>query len=98
MKTCRAKLSTMFVVALAMYSGSAVSAEEQRPPSITVRYGDLNLSAAPGVEALKRRVLHAAMRVCGEQYAGDVLAAQFRHACERRATDRALAQIKWPQN
>jgi UrcA family protein len=97
-KTFRAHISVMFVVALAAYCASTASAEEQNPPSMRVRYDDLNLSAAPGVEALKRRVLHAAMRVCGEQYAGDAFAVQLQHTCARRASERALAQIKWPQN
>ena len=86
------------IVALATYSATAASMEERDPPSTKGRYGDLNLAAAADVAVLKRRVLVAAMRVCGEQYAGDPLGGQLQRACVRHATYRALAQINWPQN
>jgi UrcA family protein len=101
MNTIYVKLSMMAALALATHAATAtIPARTQEPQgalSIRVRYDDLNLSAPYGVEVLKRRVLAAASRVCGERDASDPLLQSRTRACVRQSTDQALAQVRWPE-
>jgi UrcA family protein len=45
-------------------SGMAATHVDEAPPSVTVRYHDLNLNSAEGVASLYRRIHAAAVNVC----------------------------------
>jgi UrcA family protein len=66
---------------------AAVAAESVR--QVTVRYDDLNLTSASGIEVLEQRIRHAAEIVCGE-----VDIREFEQLkCARDATNSALARV-----
>ena len=48
----------------ALQGSQVFAAEPTDPPSITVKYGDLNLQTPAGVEALYKRIHLAATQVC----------------------------------
>jgi UrcA family protein len=48
----------------ALLGSQVFAAEPTDPPSITVKYGDLNLQTPAGVEALYKRIHIAATQVC----------------------------------
>jgi UrcA family protein len=53
------------VLALAPWvADAAVSVSAQDPPSVTVRYQDLNLNSSQGVTVLYQRIRGAASKVC----------------------------------
>jgi UrcA family protein len=66
-------------------------------PSVTVRYGDLDIGSPAGAHALLRRIEAAANTACGG--AQDIRPldrwAVF-EACRRSAVDRAVAQVDSP--
>lgn len=97
-KTFTTRALMAAILAAASYAAYASSADDEpRSVSVTVRYDDLNLSAPAGVLALKRRISRAAAQVCADQDASDPLGKIRSQGCVRRATDNALAQVKWPQ-
>jgi UrcA family protein len=56
------------VVGAVSFGPAAQSAEQSAVvPSVTVRYADLNLNTAEGVEALYARLRAAARKACGPQ-------------------------------
>jgi UrcA family protein len=60
---------------------------------VSVRYGDLDLSSAVGVEAMLVRIRQAAVRVCGPEPT-DRLAFQRQYdACVSRTVDHALQDL-----
>jgi len=95
MKTFPTIVVMTTILAAVSYSRHAFSADEQG--AVVVRYDDLNLSASAGVDALKRRVSRAAAQVCAYPYGSDPLGRMEQLGCMRRATEQALAQVKWPQ-
>ena len=56
----------------ASFAPASLAASLGDPPSITVRYDDLNLANNAGVEALYRRIRNAARDVC-DQAAGTAI-------------------------
>jgi len=90
---------TLRVVPIALAIGGAALAAtlaQNHPRRVIVRYDDLNLSTASGVEALKQRVGQAAIRVCAGQEGDDPLSARQHLYCVSSAADRALAQVRLP--
>jgi UrcA family protein len=83
-------------MALAAHGTSAAVAESA--PQVTVRYDDLNLSSAYGIEILKRRIRHAAEVVCGGADAREVNSTMQHLKCVRDAADSALARVNWRAN
>jgi long-chain acyl-CoA synthetase len=86
-------------VALALTLGAlapnAWAAELSAPPSVTVHYGDLNLSTRQGVEILHRRIKVAAQQVCGDGYEpGDLARASAYHRCVNVASEKALEKVQ----
>jgi UrcA family protein len=71
------------------------AADWSEPPSVTVHYGDLNLSTKQGVETLHRRINSAAQQVCGDGYepGGIARASVYRH-CVHTAADEALEKVQ----
>ena len=86
-------------VALALTLGAlapnAWAAESSDPRSVTVHYGDLNLSSGEGVETLHRRIKAAAEQVCGDGYQpGDIARASVYRHCVNTAAEKALAKVQ----
>ena len=96
MKTLSTRALLAGILAAASHTTHASGTDEEGGVAITVRYDDLNLSAPAGADALKRRVSKAAAQVCANQYGSDPLGKILWQGCVRRATDDALAQVKWP--
>jgi UrcA family protein len=86
---------TSYLIALAIVSGSAASAQAQSPanpdaPRTVVRYGDLDLSASAGAKALHGRIARAAGMLCGNDGHGRDLAAQTEtRKCRKVALEQA---------
>ena len=60
--------ATGFAVGLSLAGGAlAAPAGADAPRQTVVKYGDLNLAHAAGVEALNRRINLAAREVCGPE-------------------------------
>jgi UrcA family protein len=86
-------------VALALTLGAlapnAWAADLSEPPTITVPYGDLNLSTRQGVAILHRRINVAAQQVCGNGYEpGDLSRASAYRRCVNAAADKALEKVQ----
>lgn len=62
--------------------------------SETVKFQDLNLTSASGVQALYDRIHAAARRVCSDN---DPLQRFAASACARKAEARAVAEVNLPQ-
>jgi UrcA family protein len=77
---------------LAFYTATA-GVGDGSTPAIRVRYDDLNLTSASGVEVLRRRVVQAAKKVCGDYDAFDLPRFARYQRCVTEATDRALAKV-----
>jgi UrcA family protein len=64
--------------------------------SVTVRYGDLDLSSPAGADALYRRIQAAGKQVCG--YSGATLLEQAAwRSCYRNAVGDAVRKVNSPQ-
>ena len=97
-KAARATLTTLAVasicmlgsVAQASYSGDS-SAQE------TVRYGDLNLSDAKGVQVLYWRLLSASKTLCQMPDQRDLARAAIAARCVERTMVQAITAVDNPQ-
>ena len=87
----------MAILAAVSCATHASGADEGSGIVVRVRYDDLNLTVPAGVASLKRRVSSAAAQVCADQYGSDRFSMNQRLSCIHRATDKALAQVKWPE-
>lgn len=97
MKTVPTKALLTAILAAASYATHASGLDEPSRASVTIRYDDLNLSAPAGVASLKQRVSRAAEQVCADQYGSDPMGMTLRKSCVRRTSEKALAQVKWPE-
>jgi len=64
-------------------------------PSVTVRYGDLNLATTEGNRVLLHRIVTAASKVCPANSPGSRLARN--RSCMEEAIARAVSDTKSPQ-
>jgi UrcA family protein len=78
-------------IGFALYSATASG--DTPPRAIRVRYDDLDLSSASGIDALKHRVVRAAKKVCGNFDSPDLRSADIYRQCVTEATERALAKV-----
>jgi len=84
------------VVGIASAPVASAAAASAETPSITVRYGDLDLSHAAGAAILYSRV-HAAANLACAQFEGRAVASFFRkEACVQQAVARAILAIDKP--
>ena len=97
MKTFPTRALLTAILGAMSYATHASGADAQDSIAVTVRYDDLDLSAQAGVATLKRRVSTAAEQVCADGYLTDPIGKLAQLTCIRRATDKALAQVKWPE-
>jgi UrcA family protein len=94
----RVACSAAFVTAAAL-AGSVLA---QQPPGVsvktmTVHYGDLNISTPAGATTLYHRILGAARTVCGEEgYEIGVDARRFWRGCFHAAVNDAVARVHSP--
>jgi UrcA family protein len=84
--------------ALVLASGFAGIAAAATPaddvPQIVVRYGDLNLQTDAGLQALHRRLSHAAGQVCGVPASKiDLARAAAVSRCQNEAIARAIRAL-----
>jgi UrcA family protein len=90
------KLTSRIIVASLVLAGAQASAGTAIP-SVTVQYGDLDTSAAPGAAALYARLHSGAREVC-RQHAPDRSIAGLRRYddCVQVALGRAIATVGRP--
>lgn len=62
-------------------------------PSVAVKYSEQSLATDDGVNALYRRIAHAAEQVCPDAVGGGLSALQRQKTCRSEAVDRAIRQI-----
>lgn len=71
--------------------------QEPGPMSLTVSYGDLDLTHDAGAQALYHRIRHAAERVCGGYPDSQVLALRSPYeTCRKEAVERAVKSLHAP--
>jgi UrcA family protein len=90
-------LLTLGSLTAALSFGAVNAATPESPPSVVVKYSDLNLSTEAGVHEVYRRIVRAARQVCPEMSFQD-LGLQGKIAeCRDQAVSRAIRQIDNPQ-
>jgi UrcA family protein len=77
-------------------SAGAVYGSSDQPPSVNVRYDDLNLASVSGRTSLYRRLKYAAQRVCPDADMADLSRLARAQACQIGAVQRALNSIGGP--
>jgi UrcA family protein len=90
--------ATLTALAACLIAGTAHAASPAAAPTVTVRYGDLNLSSEQGANALYARVAYAARQVCGRSGldARDLAAFAAERACESQAISQAVHDVHAP--
>ncbi len=87
----------------AIGAGTAGAASAKTPaaaadaPSVTVRYGDLDLTSAAGTRVLYRRLVGAAKQVCPDASGRELSARHSVEVCREQAIINAARQIPSPQ-
>ena len=66
-------------------------------PSVTVRYGDLNLATEAGAHKLYQRLSAAAQEVCPSEDQRSLALFAYNRTCRANAIARAVHQINSPQ-
>ncbi len=95
MTTVASKLVLAVAGLAASVSGLAATAAAE-VPSVTVRYDDLNLSTAAGVDQLYRRISMAAQRVCPLGDLRDLRRVQAAERCQAAALANAVNKVNSP--
>jgi UrcA family protein len=90
-------LLTLGSLTAALSFGAVNAATPDNPPSVVVKYGDLDLSTANGVNEVYRRIVRAARQVCPEMSFQDLSLQGKIAACRDQAVARAIRQIDNPQ-
>jgi len=73
------------VLALSAALVSAAPAFAQDEPSVSVKYGDLNLNSTAGAQAFHQRLQAAVVAVCGKPDHYDLAYAPIIMECQRKA-------------
>lgn len=93
------RVSLAFLATTALSMAFAFGADSAAgPPTVRVRFGDLNLASPRGIAALYRRLVYAAETVCSPylQTASLIPPASF-VACRKKAIADAIASIGRPE-
>jgi UrcA family protein len=87
-----ARCAALALVGGAMLSSRVLAAEPSDPPSITVKFADLNLQTQAGVEALYKRIHGAATQVCDS---GDrnLFILTYERKCAAAAETQAIEEV-----
>lgn len=85
-------------VGLALIGGAVLSSnvsagESSDPPSITVKFADLNLQTPAGVEALYKRIHGAATQVCDSGVQRNLLILTSDRKCAVAAETQAIEKV-----
>jgi UrcA family protein len=92
------RLTTLIVFgSLTLTQQLALAGAPQDPPTMTVRYADLDLTKPAGAKALYVRVTQAARDVCSPLDGRDVARASRYKACVQKSTSDAVTKIDRPQ-
>jgi UrcA family protein len=91
---CLSALTAGLLAATA--SAGAVYGSSDQPPSVNVRYDDLNLATAGGRTKLYRRLKRASEQVCPQADLADIERFTRVQACQVAALQRALRAIGGP--
>ena len=81
------------VVAMAITTVTVAAPAGDAAPSVAVRYDDLNLADPAGVNALYRRIAHAARQVCPDVYSRDLNVVSAGERCQAAAVARAVSDV-----
>jgi UrcA family protein len=84
--------STAMLLSCVLVVSSAFAADQVR--SETVKFGDLNVGAPAGAEALYIRIHSAARRVCSQP--GDVWQTHLESSCIKSAEAKAIEKVNLP--
>ena len=95
MTTVASKLVLAVAGLVASVSGFAATPDVD-VPSVKVRYDDLNLATASGVNALYRRISAAARDVCPDVYSRDPHVALAAQHCQAAAIAKAVSEVNSP--
>jgi UrcA family protein len=88
-------IAAFAAVGAAAFGSTAQAAEQSAVvPSITVRYADLNLNTAEGVEALYARLRAAAQKVCGHEPERALVERIDWKTCYTQALEAAVSNVK----
>ena len=88
--------SALASVTAATAGAASLSAPVGDPPSVTVRYADLDLQTAQGVATLYHRLTMAASQVCPQGDAMNLHLLRLSHDCRQAAIQRAIGVIGSP--
>jgi UrcA family protein len=91
---CLSALTAGLLAATA--SAGTVYGSSDQPPSVNVRYDDLNLATVDGRNKLYRRLHHASEQVCPQAEITEIERFTRAHACQVAAVQRALRAIGGP--
>jgi UrcA family protein len=85
-------------VGLALIGGAVLSStvsarEPSDPPSITVKFADLNLQAPAGVETLYKRIHSAATQVCDSGAGRSISMLKYDRKCAAAAETQAIEKV-----
>jgi UrcA family protein len=88
-------------VGLALIGGAALSShvlagEPSDPPSITVKFADINLQSPAGVEALYKRIHSAATQVCDSGSDRNLATLTYDRRCAAAAETQAIEKVHNP--
>ena len=88
--------TTMMISALGFASQLANAAPPQNPPTVIVRFADLDLSHSQGVTVLYQRLKEAAETVCVPQNGRDPGSQTRYKTCWQSALGTAVAKVDQP--
>ena len=77
----------------AVLSSNVLAGQPSDPPSITVKFADLNLETPAGVEALYKRIHSAAFRVCDSGVERNLLILTSDRKCAAAAETQAIEKV-----
>ncbi|HYL71295.1 MAG TPA: UrcA family protein [Candidatus Dormibacteraeota bacterium] len=84
--------TTLTAFVLIGVASSAQAAGEPSAATARVSYRDLNLTTAAGSQALYRRIVSAARKVCAPEDIRVLNEVMIAHACESAAVERAVRE------
>jgi UrcA family protein len=83
--------------ALGVAATSVAAPASDAASGVKVRYSDLSLTTAKGVNDLYRRIARAARLVCPDPYSRDLSVVAASERCQADAIARAVAEVNNPQ-
>jgi UrcA family protein len=72
------------------------AADEPFVPTVTVKYGDLDVATSQGAAILYRRIQFAADNVCWRMYDSDAAFKQHKDSCLQKVIAKAVGQVNRP--